>query len=267
MRSSADAAPHGGPAAGLELPGLRGGSDDGLDEAGAGHGDDAVQRRDGDSALQFPDLDLDALPAAAGLHAGLTRDTSLPLLTPALRAHVMAALRVTWEVRHGFSVTARHRCTCDTQNSNCVVNGGLEASERVLVAMLARSDLWLIDVLLCAQDPVPQTVSAVHAAFDSLMDVLEAQQALAERARRGGPHPAAAAAAAAMGGQSALAFQEAVAAELMALGAQAIPCRMSGVSFCFVRDWEDLSPGAHAHRIKCADQAPSASLCDAHSAC
>ena len=73
-----------------------------------------------------------------------------------------------------------------------------------------------------AQDPVPQTVSAVHAAFDSLMDVLEAQQALAERVLSGRPHAAAAAAAAAMGGQSALAFQEAVAAELMTLGAQAI---------------------------------------------
>ena len=269
VRSSTDAASHDEHAAGLELPGLRGGSDDGLDEAGPGHGDDAVQWRDGDSALQFPDLDLDALPAAAGLHAGLTGDTALPLLTPTLRAQVMAALWVTWEVRHGLSVTAHHRCACDTQDSNCVINGGLETSERVLVAMLARSGRWLRDVLLCAtaQDPVPQTVSAVHAAFDSLMDVLEAQQALAERARCGGPHPAAAAAAAAMGGQSALAFQEAVAAELMALGAQAIPCRMSGVSFYFVRDWEDLAPGAHAPRIKFADQALSASLCDAHSAC
>ena len=222
VRSSADAATHDEHAAGLELPGLRGVSDDGLDESGSTHGGDALQRRDGDSALQFPDLDLDALPAAAGLLVGLTGDTALPLLTPALRAQVMTALWVTWEVRHEFSVTAHHRCTCDTQDSNSVVNGGLETCERVLVAMLARSGRWLRDVLLCAtaQDPVPQTVSAVHAAFDSLMDVLEAQQALAERARGDRPHPAAAAAAAAMGGQSALAFQEAVAAELMALGAR-----------------------------------------------
>lgn len=98
MRSSADAATHDEHAAGLELPGLRGGSDDGLEGAGSDHGGDAMQRPDGDSALQFPDLDLDALPAAAGLPVGLTADTALPLLTPTLRAQVMAALWVTWEV-------------------------------------------------------------------------------------------------------------------------------------------------------------------------
>lgn len=144
--------------------------------------------------------------------------------------------------------------------------------ERVLVVMMARSGQWPSDTLLCApaQDPVPQTVSAVHAAFDSLMDVLEAQQALAERARGGRPYPAAGAAAAAMGGQSALAFQEAVAAELMALGAQAITIRMSSAfrmqglgSAC---SCEDLCGGAHAHRTIFAHQALSASLCDAYSA-
>lgn len=121
MRSGAYAAAHDEHAAGLELPGLRGGSDDGLDESGPGHGGGATQRRDGDSALQFPDLDLDALPAAAGLPAGLTGDTALPLLTPALRAQVMAALWVTWEVCHDMCGTAQHHhCTCDTESLNFV---------------------------------------------------------------------------------------------------------------------------------------------------
>lgn len=73
-----------------------------------------------------------------------------------------------------------------------------------------------------AQDPLPQTVRMVHAAFDALMDVLEAQQALAERGRGADPNQAAAAAAAALGAsESAVAFQEATALELMAMGA---PC-------------------------------------------
>jgi hypothetical protein len=66
-----------------------------------------------------------------------------------------------------------------------------------------------------AQDPQQQTVRMVHAAFDALMDALEAQHAAA--AAGGGGAAAAAAALAACG--SARAFQEAAAAELMALGA------------------------------------------------
>lgn len=93
---------------------------------------------------------------------------------------------------------------------------------------------------------MPQTVSAVHAAFDSLMDVLEAQQALAERAHGGRPHAAAATAAAAMGGQSALAFQEAIAADLMALGAQAITCVMRSIFIGLIED----CMSAHAHCTK-----------------
>ena len=66
-----------------------------------------------------------------------------------------------------------------------------------------------------AQDPQQQTVRMVHAAFDALMDALEAQHAAA--AAGGGGAAAAAAALAACG--SARAFQEAAATELMALGA------------------------------------------------
>ena len=88
-----------------------------------------MQRRDGDFALQFPDLDLDALPAAAGLPAGLTGDTALPLLTPALRAQVMAALWVTWEVCHGLSLNycAHHHCTCTRKTkTQSMHEGGLQ---------------------------------------------------------------------------------------------------------------------------------------------
>ncbi|KAK9842206.1 hypothetical protein WJX81_000582 [Elliptochloris bilobata] len=133
-----------------------------LDEGDA-DAEPSSEVHDEDLALE---LDLDALPAAAGLHSGFSGDMALPLLTPALRARLMAAFWATWE------------------------------------------------------DPLTQTVSAVRAAFDALMDVQEAQQALAERAHGGGQHPAAAAAAAAMGRQSAVAFQEAIALELMALGPQ-----------------------------------------------
>ena len=79
---------------------------------------------------------------------------------------------------------------------------------------------------------LPQTVRMVHAAFDALMDVLEAQQALAER-RRAAPDPAAAAAAAASGaGESAVAFQEATALELMSLGALHAFLSLSSMSAC-----------------------------------
>ena len=119
------------------------------------------------------------------------------------------------------------------------------------------------------QDAVPQTVSAVHAAFDALMDVLEAQQALAERGR---PHPAAAAAAAAMGGQSALAFQEATAAELMALGAQAehtTGCLVSVIlGRCIGIKAYLLVLKVFAHRTQRKGFQPvTASVCDARSAC
>ena len=113
-RSSACVAGHNAHAAGMELPGLEGGSDDGLGEAGPGHDDDTAQLQDGDSVIRIDlDLDVDALPAAAGLPAGVDPgDTALPLLTPSLRAQLMAALWVTWEVWHG---SCKYSCTSPMQ--------------------------------------------------------------------------------------------------------------------------------------------------------